>query len=78
MSRCAEQHTGGRLRHAGVGRGRPRYPNYLNDFADIAEIGGLKSFSKTRVDALQVGDGVGLGLRLGCEACTARGNPQTP
>ena len=29
----------------------------LKDFADIAEIGGVESFSETRVDAFQIGDG---------------------
>jgi hypothetical protein len=51
---------------------------YLNDFADITEIRRLKSFPETRVDALQLGDGVSLGLRLDCNAYAAGGNPQTP
>ena len=50
----------------------------LKDFADIAEIGGVESFSETRVDAFQIGDGAGPGLRLGRETHPARGNPQTP
>ena len=72
MSGCAEQRTG------------PSWPRQaarselLKDFADIAEIGGIESFSETRVDALQVGDGAGLGLRLRRDTHPARSNPQTP
>jgi hypothetical protein len=50
----------------------------LNDFADTDEIRRLNSFTETRVNALQVGNGVSLGCLLGRKACAADGNPQTP
>ena len=53
-------------------------PKYLNDFADITEIGSLKPFRETREGALQVRDGADLGLAIDCEARTTGSNPQVP